>query len=413
MLRWTLLVAPALLLAVATPADPVRIGLCMAFISAAYALPVAAAYLLPAALIWPLGIPLFQGAGESFMVSPAHLIVYGAAIRLTAQNREGRLEGSPLSPYAAFLIAAAASIVVGLVRGTLSSIEWSAVYLAQLVFLAGAFLVALHYGARHPKASIYAWSIPVLAVAAYGVAEAQFPFEFTGPEPYRTYERFPFDGDANHIAGLLAVGFCFGLGLAMSRTHVVLGVALVGVCLAAIAGAHSQSGSLALLIGASVFFASIRPRVFLFVTPLALLLALTGLVVYWESVFAPGSSMYDRLLAWQSAMSSVADHPVLGIGLGARHRSFYDNQYVMFVAETGLGGLSLFCVWLAFLFRAIFQQTVTTDDRAHQWIARGVLAGFVALVIQSGAASAFVVTAMAGPMYWIAGFVLARGRVAS
>jgi len=94
------------------------------------------------------------------------------------------------------------------------------------------------------------------------------------------------------------------------------------------------------------------------------------------------------------------------LGLGARHRQFYDNQYVMFLAETGGVGALFFVGWLAYLARALWQGRRAPGVGGA--LCAGTLAGLAGVAVQGLAAVCFIVTVLAGPLYWLAGYALSQ-----
>jgi len=126
-----------------------------------------------------------------------------------------------------------------------------------------------------------------------------------------------------------------------------------------------------------------------------------------ESITLPGSSMHDRLVAWKSALSTVAAYPLLGLGGAARHRSFYDNHYVMALAETGMAGLLAWLYWLACMAKTLWHSMRGAEIR--RWcLTAGTTAGWAALCVHALANISFVVTVVAGPALWWTGYVLSR-----
>ena len=125
---------------------------------------------------------------------------------------------------------------------------------------------------------------------------------------------------------------------------------------------------------------------------------------------APGSSMYDRLTAWKSALSTVDIYPVLGLGAGARHRSYYDNHYLMTLAESGIVGLALLLLLLLALAHALSH--AYGRSQGGTWWCAGALAGLAALAVHGLATATFIVTLVAGPFFWYCGmaFVQAERR---
>lgn len=369
---------------------------------AALAFPAPACAVLPALFIWAPRLALGEGGGEALFLRLDQFVVAGLLMRGLLHPAE-RLSSPPASGvFAAFLAAIALSIVAGLVRGTLAAPVSALLYLAQWLEIFGLYFVAWTYGARLCPLDSYAWVLPLIALAVYGLAEAWWPCVEDPGVRYRTFERLLFPGQANHAAGLFALAAATGLGMSLSPRSRVLGVALVVLSTLAIFPTGSRSGALAWAAGIGVFALVRFPALCWWTLPLGAL----GLIAvpggFWAEHSAPGSSMHDRLVAWKSALSTLEMYPILGLGAGARHRSYYDNHYLMTLAESGLVGLALLLLLLVCLARALGHASA----RRGGWPAAGALAGFAALAIHGLATATFVVTMTAGPLFWYLGLAL-------
>ena len=179
---------------------------------------------------------------------------------------------------------------------------------------------------------------------------------------------------------------------------------MAALSVAALFGTHSREGFVALGVSLSVLFLAQYPRWIWVAVPAALAFAVLVLPEWFYDLSRPGGSLFSRLVAWKSALSTFWERPLLGLGLGARHRSFYDNQYVMLVAEAGLVGFCAFVLWLATLVRQLYW--TWRGQGAGGPLSLGILAGTLGIAVQSGAAICFMVTVIAGPLLWMAGYAL-------
>ena len=118
--------------------------------------------------------------------------------------------------------------------------------------------------------------------------------------------------------------------------------------------------------------------------------------------------MYDRLVAWKSALSTVEQYPLLGLGAGARHRSYYDNHYIMTLSEAGILGLACLVLLLIGLAHALAHHQPANERDA--WWRVGALAGLAALAVHAMATATFVVTMAAGPFFWYCGVALGHAE---
>ena len=65
---------------------------------------------------------------------------------------------------------------------------------------------------------------------------------------------------------------------------------------------------------------------------------------------------------------------------------------------------SAFLLWLATLVRQLYW--TWRSQRTRQSLSLGILAGTLGIAVQSGAAICFMVTVIAGPLLWMAGYAL-------
>ena len=357
---------------------------------------------LPALFIWAPRLTLGEGGGEAIFLRLDQFVVAGLVLRGMIHPGE-RLASPPAhTSFVLFLVALSLSVVLGLIRGTLAAPVSALLYLAQWLEFYALYVVAWNFAPRIQRVLPYAWALPLVALAAYGLAEDTWPFHEDADVRYRTFERALFPGQANHAAGLFALATATGLGMTLKPRYRVLGIAVAIFSTLAIWPTGSRSGALAWAAGVGAFFLVCVPALRWWVTPLVVL----GLAAvpgnFWAAHSAPGSSMHDRLVAWKSALSTVDVYPLLGLGAGARHRSYYDNQYLMTLAESGLVGMILLLILLFGLARALGQRS----GSRREWCAAGALAGLAALMVHGLATATFIVTMTAGPLFWYLGVAL-------
>ncbi len=382
-------------------------GVCLVLVMAAFGLlcPVLGTMFLPLLCLFSPRFSCIGWGEEVLFFRLDHGVMMGALIRLflTRRLHGDRVQGALLVLCSLFCISAMA----GVLRGHIASPEATLLYLSQWVHLGCFYIVARATASRMGKWGVYAWSLPVLAAAFYGLTEYVLPLQSGLGMGYRCFERFFFDGQANHFAGLFVLGTAWGLGLFSTRDEggrwCTLGVLLILLCSAALCTTGSRTG-LAAWMGAVYALLLFRfPRAWWSI-PLVLL----GIVALgpdvWAQISQPGSSFFDRLIAWKSALSTVKDFPFLGLGIGARHRSFYDNQYMMVLAEGGVLGLVALLSTLALLGRALGQAAQRSGTRGC--FAWGAWGAWVGVLIHALATSSLMVSVVAGPAFWLWGYVL-------
>lgn len=379
-------------------------------------LPRPALLLLPVLFIWAPRLNLAVAGDEVLFVRLDQAAVAGLLGYVLFHPR-GRLRTPPAhTAILAFTIALAASVLVGILQGTLTTPTSSLLYLGQWLELYALYVLAVSLGgerAAGEKNSIcsieslraYAWALPLIALAVYGLAESAWPYYEVPGVRYRTFERIWFPGQANHAGGLFALATATGFAMASRPRYRVLGLSLAVLSTLALFPTGSRSGVVAWAAGiAALALVYVAPARW-WLPPLTLVALCAVPAAWWQRVSAPGSSMYDRLVAWKSALSTVDVYPLLGLGAGARHRSYYDNHYLMTLSESGILGLALLLLVLLCLARALAHGTRAA--RPMGWWQVGALAGLAALSVHALATATFVVTMVAGPFFWYCGMALA------
>ncbi len=377
---------------------------CAAAVLLAAAYPILGVALLPAALLWSPRIEVFGWSGENVFVRLDQCLVLGLLLHAALTKRLLPRDTPLLAWQALFLCACAASVTAGLLQDTLPSVGLAGLYLGQLLHLAILFAAAYAFAPRLGRWGVYAFVLPIIAAGAYGLAEQHNPYMHAETFAYRTFERGWFDGQANHFAGVFVLASAMGLALAALPRWRALGIATVVLSILGLAGTHSREGVVAL--GAALAcLALIRwPRLWLLAALAALAAAIHVSGEPWHRASMPGGSLFDRLLAWKAGLSTLGQFPLLGLGLGARHRSYYDNQYVFLLAECGAMGLAAFAAWWACLGRALRHGAAW--DSLRGVLCAGALAGLGGMAVQGMAASCCIITVIAGPLYWLSGYAL-------
>jgi len=233
-----------------------------------------------------------------------------------------------------------------------------------------------------------------IALAAYGYYEHFEPVSKAAyPNYYRLFERPPFHGDANHIGGVLALwlsffsyvylrepsflslraprfwggrgnpGFEIASSTASSRND--KGVWLPWILLGTIffvffpfIWTFSRKSYIAFAGGYFVLFFFLRGARRRWVL-LACMLICAGLLLptrLAERISDLGAVMSEsdpyhsswagNMDVWKRSFWNFDRFWLLGSGFGARHRLFYESQYVMTLTETGVLGFSTFLMVL-------------------------------------------------------------------
>jgi O-antigen ligase len=165
---------------------------------------------------------------------------------------------------------------------------------------------------------------------------------------------------------------------------------------------------MSLAAGLAVLIAFRFPKALMPMAGGFLMLLLLSPASFWYAFSASGSSMSDRMMVWQEVLASFWNHALFGEGLGARHRSYYNSQYVLLLSETGLIGLLLFSAWIASLVKALRIASKGQGLGASLCVAS--VAAVVGVSVQGLAAVCLLITSIAGSLYWLAGTSLAMAE---
>jgi hypothetical protein len=256
-------------------------------------------------------------------------------------------------------------------------------------------------------------------VAIYGIYEHFHPFVFTPYSAYRIYERGWFQGQANHFASFLLLCICIALALLLYSRAIVEKLRysfIATIMLPAFLWTYSRQAFLAIAIAIASLF-TLKKRKYLFMAVLLLLVVviispfevqcrLRSIIYAFQSDNPYYSGWAGRLYAWRMVLPDFLREPILGSGLGARHRAMYDNQYIMDLCELGLAGLVCFIWLLLRIFKLLFVSWRRQEDLFFKALSLGALAGFIGISLQALASSAFIVTRIAGPLWLLLGIIV-------
>lgn len=321
-----------------------------------------------------------------------------------------------------FLLACSLSIITGFVVGTMQRPVFSLLYLFKLIEYFAIGYIALNWidSEDDARGLLRVIVYTVTAVAVFGVVESAAPYAYSRYDSnfvYRAYERGLYDRDANHMAAFLMLGSAVALGLG-SRVRGPCGrAALLGagvIALVAIAFTYSRGAYLA---------CGLATLVVVLMSPFRIraLAVMAGLVVM-AVIFAPADmmrraesiawawlgqehSMGIRAAHYQLALQTFANHPLLGVGLAAEARVFYENTYMMLLAETGVLGFGAFGLIMSALAWAAIDLYRTSTVPWVRGFAAGYLAGLTGLLVLGCTLVVFVLSRVA-PTFWLLSGVL-------
>ena len=320
-----------------------------------------------------------------------------------------------------FLVAAEISIFSGLFFRTIDKPVLSFLYLVKWVeyFLVFVLTASLARDAKSTDFFIRAFFLLGMAVAGYGYWEHFFPAaKAVYPNYYRLFERPPFHGDANHMGGLLVLwlGFFTGIFLKESdRRRSVLWLGALLFVFFPLLWTYSRKSYFA-LAGAfflPFFFQGVRRRLLVLLSlftlaglllPMRLADRILDLGEAFTSTDPLHSSWAGNWVMWKQALWNFDRFFLFGSGLGSRHRLFYESQFILILAETGLAGLAAF----TFLLLKMVRQALGGWREGEKGIVLGWLLGFAALLIHNFSCVSWTVSKIAVPFWFLSAAVFAK-----
>lgn len=325
-----------------------------------------------------------------------------------------------------FLMACQASIFSGIFSGTIDKPLMSLLYLIKwfeyfLVFVLTARLVSSE---KDRLFFLRAFLGLGIAVSVYGYWEYFFPAsKAVYPNYYRLFERPPFHGDANHIGGFLALWIAFFTGLFLSAKNTkqkwFLFAALLFAFLPFIWTYSRKSyAAIAATLGLSVFLTPHRRRIIYLICALALLglllptrlsERLMDLGETFSSTDPFHSSWAGGLNVWKDSLWNFEKFWLWGSGLGSRHRLFYESQYVLILAETGILGFAAF-LYLGWILIRQWVIKFFRNSSEQKPLMLGWILAFSALVIHSLSCVSWTVSKVAIPFWFLTALIFAKSQ---
>jgi hypothetical protein len=340
---------------------------------------------------------------------------------------------SPLNkPIFFFIIILIISIIKGIFIRTITNPITSFFYLLKIIEYFCIFYLVYFY-TRKRKDLIYylnACFLGLVIIGGYGIYEHFHPLaRLPYPALYRIYERGFFYGQSNHLGGTLAFFISLMLGLTIFINNWRTRVPLMGLVLISVYpffwtySRQAQLNLIASLFVLGFFNLKYAKRYFKFIFILIVLIlsvlvlssplirermASIKEVVLSNDIYS--SSFAYRIYKWKQALSDTKDNFILGTGLGSRQRAFYEGQWIMWLAETGILGTLIFLGLIFKVFTLLFVTFRHTNDNFYRGLAGGCLAGLAGLMVQSFVCNVFTITVIIGPFYVILALILASAR---
>jgi O-antigen ligase len=316
----------------------------------------------------------------------------------------------------AFVAIGIFSAISGIWRYGLGPVQLalSLAYPARWLVYFGVYLFVVNFVRPRDVSSIWdALERTILAMTAFGVAQSIFLPNFT-QMVYGSGSTVGWDQQGHRLMSTVLepniMAAMIVLVLLVSLARIANGVEIPWwkptLLLGGLALTISRSGILALIVGCLVILAArgISVKLVRFFGFILLLVAavlprlIAFAAAYGKFDMSEKSSAGVRLYAWAVALSTVFEHPVIGVGFNAygyykeatgltvRNVSDYSSDGgLLFVAVmTGLLGLALYCAMLWLVgrrCRAIWRNPAV--DASDRGLAIGACAGVLAIVVHS------------------------------
>lgn len=315
-----------------------------------------------------------------------------------------------------FLLIAQVSILGGFFLQTIDKPLLSLFYLLKWVEYFLVFVITSRFAAARSGSAFFLKTFFALglAVSCFGYWEHFFPAaKATYPNYYRLFERPPFHGDANHIGGMLVVWIGFFAGIFLRTDRRPLQAMLLGAVLFAffpLIWTYSRKSYFALMAAFVLpfFVRGVRRKLLLLVClfilfglafPTRLPERLIDLGEAFSSTDPFHSSWAGNWVMWKQALWNFGQFFLFGSGLGSRHRLFYESQYILILAETGVVGFALFGLLLLAPLREHLRL------RAAGWEEKGIVLGwlmaFAGLLVHNFSCVSLTVSKIAIPFWFL------------
>lgn len=188
----------------------------------------------------------------------------------------------------------------------------------------------------------------------------------------RAFDAPPFVGESNHIGFVCALGALLAVNDGRLLYYAAAAASVVGLMLSG-----SRSATIALACGLLSFFLFTRKRAAVallcgvaltfLIWPLAVERLVSGIhseVSLYVKNMERESVGQPRLIAAvnriQNADTAVRESgisPIFGLGPGVRHRIFYENQYAMWIGDSGMLGFAAFTFLIAAAYFSVCRES--------------------------------------------------------
>lgn len=330
-------------------------------------------------------------------------------------------KATPLDlPLISFVLICIFSIFKGIFINTVNQPIVSILYLLKILQYFLSFYLLFNFLNQEKEVMLYLRTIFITAllIGIYGIIEHFYPYPhypFSYPFFYRIYERGYFYHEANHFAAYLMfiVSLIFGL-FVYAQGSILKKIGLFSVFLFLcfpIFWTYSRGAYLALFLSLLIISWLRDKKIFLLtICAIILFLGLLAPASIIERIYSIKTAMftsspYSSSFAYRMqqvgyAWQTIKQHPFLGIGLGARERVFYENQFLLLFSEVGLLGVVAFLSIIIVLFKGAIFLYHSTKNYWLKGFSCGYIAGLTGLLLECNSLIIFFISRIMVP-FWI------------
>ena len=330
-------------------------------------------------------------------------------------------KSTPLDlPFVIFILIGILASFRGIVINTISRPNMSVLYLLKIIQYFLLFYLMFNLISNRKDAWFYLVVIftTALLIGVYGVIEHFRPyphFPFSYPFFYRIYERGYFYHDANHFAAYLMfmASLIFGL-LLFTGKHFLKKIGLFVIFLflsLPLFWTYSRAAYSALFVSLLVISGikskrMLMPTLVLFILFIFLFSSpsvINRIYSFKTTILSNNphtSSIAYRFQQIRYAWETIKQYPFLGIGLAARSRVFYENQFIMFISEIGVLGLIAFLGIILTIFSAAISLYRSAESRLIKGFSAGYIGGLLGLLLECNTLVVFLISRTMIP-FWL------------
>jgi hypothetical protein len=358
------------------------------------------------------------------------VLILCLALATVLRYAEGGILLRPVTfimPFVVFISFGTFSLLRGLFINTIDKPIVSLLVMAKWIeYLFLSYMGQIYITER--KALIKIISVFLLcgvAVILYGYWEFAYPKAIVPYlNYYRLFDRGIFLGQNNHIGGFLVMWFSMITAIFLETDNIKEKMIsawtfIIGVL--PFLATYSRKSYIALMVTLTVVVSSVgkkRYLVFLLVGSVCVSVffglrffeRIKDIVNFFFTTDQHQSQRYYFLRNFFISLRTLESFPFLGAGFGSRHRLFYESQWIMVAAETGILGLGAFGITILMVLRESFLAFKRSKELTTRIFTLCCWAGIVGILIHSLTCLSLVVTRIAVSFWIFAGIVSGLGK---